>query len=190
MDEDGQLDLLSDLKDHEILRFLLADLHDDLKGRLIRFRYLTDLGRLLGRNGTMIFGGHAASLAYGEARSSFVNGNFIATIFLCQCLVEHVLASFLHAGRLKELPRKVHFSETLRHCKERGFLSNQEEREVIRLSSLRNPLMHFQHFNEPSNLTRRSVDSGELVDELLERDAYFAMGVAVQMLAKGPFRVE
>lgn len=107
MDEEGQLDFLSDIRDFDILRYLLADLHDDLKGRLTRFRYLADLGELLERRGTMIFGGHAASLAYGEARSSFVNGNFIATIFLCQSLVEHVLAAFLHAGMLEDIPRTI-----------------------------------------------------------------------------------
>jgi hypothetical protein len=45
MDEEAQLDLLSDVSDYEILRYLLADLHDDLKSRLRRFRYLIDLGQ-------------------------------------------------------------------------------------------------------------------------------------------------
>jgi hypothetical protein len=189
MDEEAQLDLLSDVSDYEILRYLLADLHDDLKSRLRRFRYLIDLGQLLGREGTMIFGGHAAATAYTEARSAFVNGNFIATIFLCQSLIEHVLAAFLHGGLLEEIPRKITFRQALQRCKDRGLLTDHEEQDLIRLTDLRNPLMHFQHFDEPGHLTRRSIESGELTDELLERDACFAIGVAVRILAKGPFRV-
>jgi len=62
--------------------------------RVMRYRQLADLGR----NGTMIFG-PAAALAWGEARSSFVNGNFVATALLCQSMAEQLLPSFLH-GRI------------------------------------------------------------------------------------------
>jgi hypothetical protein len=56
---DDQPDLLSDLSDLDFVRHLLADLHDDLPGKVGRFSMLTDLGGQTGRSGTMIFGGHA-----------------------------------------------------------------------------------------------------------------------------------
>lgn len=84
MSRDDQPDLLSDLSDLDFVRHLLANLHDDIPGKVSRFRMLTDLGGQMGRSGTMIFGGHAAYHAWVEARSSFVHGNYVATILLCR----------------------------------------------------------------------------------------------------------
>ena len=70
-----QTDLLSDLTDLDFVRHLLAEMHDDFHGQVSRFRMLTDIGREMEPNGTMIFGGYAAQRAWVEARSSFVHGN-------------------------------------------------------------------------------------------------------------------
>lgn len=48
---DDQPDLLSDLSDLDFVRHLLADLHDDLPGKVGRFRMLTDLGGQMGDPG-------------------------------------------------------------------------------------------------------------------------------------------
>jgi hypothetical protein len=41
MTEEDQFDLLSLIKEPGLVRILLADLHDDLPGRIARFRQLT-----------------------------------------------------------------------------------------------------------------------------------------------------
>jgi len=47
-----------------------------------------------------------------EARSLFIHGNFIATILLCQSLVENLLASYLRDGLYTEnLPEKITFEK-------------------------------------------------------------------------------
>jgi hypothetical protein len=69
-----------------------------LQGKVTRFRYLFDLGVELGTYRTMLFGGHVTYNAWVEARSSFVHGNYVATVLLCQSLVENLLAAFLHGG--------------------------------------------------------------------------------------------
>jgi hypothetical protein len=56
MSGDDQGDLLSGIDDVSLMRFLLEDLHDDLLGKVQRFRYLHDLGEQNGRR-TMLFGG-------------------------------------------------------------------------------------------------------------------------------------
>jgi hypothetical protein len=48
------VDLFSDVSDTDVLRNLLAELHDDLPGRLSRFRFLMDVGANLGSQGTII----------------------------------------------------------------------------------------------------------------------------------------
>lgn len=46
-----QSDLFSETSDVTVVRFLLADLHDDLLGKVRRFRFLADLGAELGPPG-------------------------------------------------------------------------------------------------------------------------------------------
>jgi hypothetical protein len=51
-------DLLSEISDVGLMRHLLADLHDDLQGKIARFKFLFDPGVQLGDYRTMLFGGH------------------------------------------------------------------------------------------------------------------------------------
>jgi hypothetical protein len=77
----------------------------------------------------MIPGGETAATAWFEARSSFVSGNFIATILLAQGLAEHVLAAEVSMGLSEvELPKRISFSQTLELCAERGFLPDLSTR--------------------------------------------------------------
>jgi hypothetical protein len=46
--EPHQADLFDNIHDIDLLRWLLADLHDDLPNKLARFRQLTDLSAALG----------------------------------------------------------------------------------------------------------------------------------------------
>jgi hypothetical protein len=63
MAEEDQFDLLSPIKELGLVRILLADLHDDLPGKIARFRQLTDLSAALGSNGTMMPGGETTYAA-------------------------------------------------------------------------------------------------------------------------------
>ena len=171
-----QPDLLSDLSDLDFVRHLLADLHDDLPEKVGRFRMLTDLGSEMGRSGTMIFGGHAAYHAWVEARSSFVHGNFVATI-----LWPTLLAAYLHAGLLiDDVPERIKFADTLRRCREREVISDDDVIDLRRMMDLRNPLSHFRHVHDGSHLERRSMDERTSAAELLRRDAIFAISIAVR----------
>lgn len=68
-------------------------------------------------------------------RSSFVHGNYVATVLLCQSLVENPLAAFLHGGMLDELPSRIHFEETLRRCRAEGLLTDEDVIELKKLVS-------------------------------------------------------
>jgi hypothetical protein len=185
-----QIDLLSDLSDLDFVRHLLANLHDDLPEKVGRFRMLTDLGAQMGPSGTMIFGGHSAYHAWVEVRSSFLHGNFVATILLCQGLAEHLLAAYLQAGLLvDDIPERIQFADTLRGCRERDAISDQDVTDLRRMMDLRNPLSHFRHVDDSSNLDRRTIDSGVSADDLLRCDAIFSIGLVVSILAKPAFRI-
>lgn len=191
MDEVDQGDLLSEIGELDLVRLLLADLHGDLPGKVGRYRQLTDISAMLGSNGSMITGGEVAFAAWCEARSSFVNGNFVATVLLCQALAEQMLAAYLNfkIAPNDELPRKITFRQTLTLCKDRGILSEVDARDFQRLSDLRNPLSHHRHMDDPSNLSRRALDDRVAGEEHLRRDATFAIGMAVRLLALPSFRI-
>ena len=187
---DGKTNLLGGVSDLASARYLLADLHDDLSGKVMRFRHLADLGSDLGSGGTMLSGGSTTYAAWIEARSSFVHGNYIATVLLCQSLIENLPAAFLDEGLTPDqLPPRVAFKQTLTRCQAKNLISDQDRHELERLMSLRNPLSHFQTFEDGQNLDRRAVDAGLRPDEVLRRDAWFAIGLAVKILAKPPFRL-
>jgi hypothetical protein len=140
-------------------------------GRVARLRYLTDLGADLGAHGTMLFGGQTTYHAWAEARSSFIHGNYVATIVLCQSLAENLLAAFLHGGPVDDLPPRIHFDETLRRCRASGLLIDQDLNDLKKLTSLRNPLTHFRDLGDKHNLDRRSMITGAYAADLLRTDA-------------------
>lgn len=186
-----QPDLLSDLSDLDLVRHLLADLHDDLDGKVSRLHLLADLSGTMGKRGTMISGGPAAYLSWVEARDCFVHGNFVATVLLCQSLVEQLLAAFLHAGLLiDDIPERIQFRETVRLCREHNVISDDDAKDLVSLIGLRNPLSHFRHVGDAKSLERRSIDGGEHPNELIRRDADFAISLAARVLAKPAFRLD
>jgi hypothetical protein len=124
--DEPQGDLFSSIDDLQFARILLADLHDDLVGKVGRFRPLNDLSVALGRYGSMFPGGETALAAWTEARTSFVHGNYIATAMLCQGLAEHMLAAQLSIGLSgMELPRRITFQKTLELCIEQKVISRK-----------------------------------------------------------------
>lgn len=67
---DGQTDLLSDMSDLDFVRHLLAEMHDDLRGKVSRFRQLEGTVEKLGSRRSLIPGGEIAFAAWVEARSN------------------------------------------------------------------------------------------------------------------------
>jgi hypothetical protein len=190
MVEEDQYDLLSPISDLELVRLLLADMHDDLSGKVARFRQLTDLSEALGSHGSMLPGGETTYAAWIEARTSFIHGNYMATIVLCQGLAENMLAAELALGfDGEQLPERISFQDTLTRCTARGILSEEDAADLRRLMSLRNPLSHYRSIDDSSNLSRRALDSREPAHNHLLRDAAFAIGMAVRLLALPAFRL-
>lgn len=187
---DDQEHLFSPLADVDFFRHLVADLHDDLESKVARFRQLADLSMGMGAAGTII-PGQTSHVSWLEARSSFVHGNFIAAVMLCQGLAEHVLASHL-SMRLggEPLPVRLQFKDTLNRSVNDGVITEEFAKELRALMALRNPLSHFRDINDPSNLSRRAIDTAVHPQEHLLNDATFAISVAVSLLSLPIFRLD
>jgi len=114
----------------------------------------------------------------------------MARILLCQGLVEHLLAAYLHAGLMVDyIPARIQFAETLRRCREPEVISDEDVTDLRRMMALRNPLSHFRHVDDGGNLDRRSIDESKSADGLLRHDAIFSIGLAVRMLSRPAFRL-
>jgi hypothetical protein len=185
-----QPDLLSPLRDLDLVRLLLADLHDDLTGKIERFHQLADLSTALGSGGTMMPGGETTYAAWMEARTSFIHGNYIATVLLCQGLAEHLLAAHIAIGiNGEELPARIAFQETLRRCLARDVITQRDADDLQRLMALRNPLSHYRSVDDPSNLSRRVLDTMASAESHLRADGSFAISMAIRLLALPSFRL-
>lgn len=190
MNDSDQADILSPLSDLDLAGLLLSDMHQDLAGKVSRYRQLVDLSSSLGSDGAIITGGETSIAHWGEARSSFVHGNFAATVLLAQGLAEHLLASYLSIGiEAEPLPERISFRETLRRCRARNVVSEKDESDLHRLMSLRNPLSHYRSINDPVNLSRRAMTDRISATEHLGRDATFAISMAVRLLSLPAFRI-
>lgn len=190
MAQNEQPKLFSPVNDLDAVSVLLTDMHHDLIGKVARFRQLCDLSLALGSRGTLLPGGEVAYSAWMEARSSFVHGNYIATVQLCQGLAEHVLAAHLASGLDdKAVPDRISFQETIRRSIAEGVLTDEDADHLRQLMALRNPLAHYRSVNDPSGITRRAINTQQPAEAHLLNDATFALSVAIRLLALPQFRL-
>jgi hypothetical protein len=190
MEKNRQAKLLSPIQDLDVVRILLADLHDDLWDKVARFHQLSDLSETLGSSGTMMPGGELVFAAWTEARASFIHGNYVATVLLCQGLAEHILAAHLSlAINGEEIPERISFRETLSRCVAKELITQKDVEDLQRLMGLRNPLSHFRGIDDPSNLSRRALNTGLSAESHLQNDASFAISMAIRLLALPAFRL-
>jgi hypothetical protein len=125
-----------------------------------------------------------------EARTSFIHGNYVATVLLCQGLAEHMLAAHLALGiDGEELPNRISFQDTLRRCLARSLITQKDADDLRRLMTLRNPLSHYRSVDDPSNLSRRVLDTMSRAESHLRGDASFAISMALRLLALPAFRL-
>ena len=180
------------------LKVLLAELHDDLEGRVERLRLLlaieSDFG---GGLGLLLPGGMPAQFAYVETRQAFVAGNFLSVILLSQCMLENVLAAQIgmeslsrevRGGSPIERKPRPTFRETISACRSTNILADKDEVDLVRLSDLRNALTHFRDIDDASHLDRRALNQRRPAVDVCEDDARFAITLFVRILAKPQFR--
>ena len=180
------------------LKTLLADLHDDLEGRVERLRLLIAIESDFGQGrGLLLPGGTPAQFAYLETRQAFVLGSFLSVILLSQCMLENVLAAQvgleavsreIKGGEPIEMSSRPSFRQTITNCRTVGIINEEDEDDLIRLSDLRNALSHFRDVNDQSHLDRRAMDQRLAAAQICEQDARFAIVVFIRILAKSEFR--
>lgn len=182
------------------LKVLLADLHADLEGRVARLRLLIAIESDFGSGrGLLLPGGFPAQFAYTETRQAFVAGNFLSVILLSQCVLENALAAQVGLesisleikgdGAIASKTRPT-FRDTITACRRVDILDEKDEHDLLRLSGLRNALIHFRDVNDETHLDRRAIKDRRPAADICEEDARFALVLFVRIMAKPAFRFE
>jgi len=154
----------------------------------------------------LLTGGLGAVFAIHELKSSFLNGNYMATIFCCQTFIEHSLAG-RYALSGQDALVEIGFKNLIDRSLTDGCLTEQLAKRLHELREMRNPYVHPRILpNRESLLDRmvattrqlRSVPTKNSDDPLrimAEQDARNAIRIVVDFLRHecpswGPSRVK
>lgn len=182
----------------EAAGLLIEELHVELGGRVRRLKALAAMEiRAAAGRGLLLPGGTPAQLAYQEARSAYVHGQFVAVVMLSQCLLENLLAGHVYMealgrevrlGEPQKMGGRPDYRATLAACEEGGLVTAAEVEELRVLSARRNALAHFRDMNDASHVDRRALAEQRRPGDIIEDDATFAIEALTRVLGKSAFR--
>lgn len=132
----------------------------------------------------LLTGGIGAMFAINELKWSFVYGNFMATIFLCQTFAEHSLAGpFALGGDDEHVERgmKHLIDESLK----RKAISSDLAARLNELREMRNPYTHPRILQKKQSLLDRVVKTKKEPWSMAEADAKTAIQIVVDFLREG-----
>ncbi|MFD2178080.1 hypothetical protein [Veronia pacifica] len=157
----------------EIKRQGISDFIDDEKktrpDRIVRF---VELNELFSPQGDMLLtGGLQSDLAFHELGNSYVNGNYMAVVLLCQAFIEHSLSGeFIMRGH--NTIAESSFKKILESAKSFEIISEAlfEQLEVLR--KIRNPYVHAKAGLKNGSLVKKMIDGRfESAEDLAQSDA-------------------
>lgn len=182
----------------EAAGLLIEEFQVELEGRIFRLQALADMEiRAAAGRGLLLPGGTPAQLAYQEARSAYVHGQFVAVVMLSQCLLENLLAGHVYMealgrevrlGEPQKMGGRPDYRATLAACQEGGLLTEAEVEELRLLASRRNALAHFRDMEDASHVDRRALSERRRPGEIIEDDATLAIEILTRVLGKTAFR--
>ncbi len=127
--------------------------------------------------------GTLSQLLFREVLSTFVAGQYIATIVLAFSLVERTVA-----GRLAFVGDKsgalAKSEDLLKKALARGWLIREEHELLDELRKLRNPIVHFRDHLSETRPEVRAALSARTTEQILEGDAKKILEATIHVLQK------
>jgi len=157
--------------------------NESFEDRLNRLKYLNKIfprDLFLGADQETIF-------IFSEAKMTFINGEFIATILLTQAFIERILQSHYESIGLEKIAKRGS-KALLAHAKKNELLHPYLLEKFDLLRKKRNPLTHLKPFEHEHNLSQRilnRIKKGEQYIHpilMLEEDAKEAMSLMYTLL--------
>ena len=129
-----------------------------------------------------------AKEAFEEARRCFLSGEYLAAIILCETVLEHTFAGYLHMEGRNDA-ESLGFSPLLEMTYEKGFVSTDEYRALRRLSGWRNAYVHYRGPAHQEHIMQRVLRSAEELYVVMRKDAVEWLTIMHRILARMPFSV-
>lgn len=165
---------------------LLADIEEaDASSRTARLGRLEFLIAEFGPPADMmLIGGIGAMFAIQELQSSFLSGNYMATIFCCQTFVEHSLAGGYALSGQDALVESG-FKKLIDQSLADGTISAGIAERLHELREMRNPYTHPRVIQKRQSLLDRIVATTGDPHSMAEKDARDAIQIVVDYLRYG-----
>ena len=119
----------------------------------------------------------ATAFVFDEARRTFVNGDFVATILLAAAFIEHRLGSHSRSKGYVNVARQG-LAQIVACARDHDFAAAYLLDKVDRVRQIRNPFVHLKPFEHEHGLIQRMI-RGEVEEPatLLEKDAKEALAL-------------
>lgn len=151
---------------------------DEISTRPERIDRFVEMNELFGPQGDMLLeGGIQSQLALHELANSYVNGNYMAVVLLCQAFIEHSLSGkFIQCGEDK-LAEST-FKKIIDAALQKNMVDQEVYNEMEVLRKLRNPYVHAKIGLKNGSLAKRMLDEKIYSFEALaQKDAFKALSV-------------
>jgi hypothetical protein len=120
------------------------------------------------------------SLVFSEAKMTFINGEFIATVLLASAFIEHRLGAYLEGkGFRKE--SKGGLAAIVACARDEGLVDYHLLAKTERLQKIRNPFVHLKPHTHAYNLGRRAMANTRNLATVMEADAKDALSIMYAM---------
>ena len=158
---------------------------DDATGREMRAARLHDLVDILPipSEGITFLGGEESSICFDEIRRCYMDGSYIAVVFLCLAYVERELAASLYAAGW-EPAKNARLGKVLEKAYDDHILSTYDWQTYSELASLRNSHAHFRAPGSPTSLLARTVEEEAFPREVLAKDAKIALEATAKIIKR------
>ena len=117
-----------------------------------------------------------------EARISFVNGQYLATVLCATSVVEHLLVAELEAS--SATTRNLTLGGAIKVAENAQMYSPEIIRSLRELNEFRNPLAHRRDADDPSTLANRYLAKKIHPESLKEQDARRSLEVMYQFFVR------
>lgn len=153
------------------IRLLKSDKRT-FKKRLERLKYLESISP----QNIAIAGSPETVFLLQEARVTFVNGTFIATMLLTQAFIERRLQVALMTKGVSEKDLQG-LRDIIKECRKHHLLDDVLLKKIDHLRQARNPFTHLKALDHPFTMSRRMVSEGKTPVEILKKDAKDALAL-------------
>lgn len=152
---------------------LVAD-KETLKLRVERLKEIKSLFLWKKDGDLLLSGGFSSLFALSEIPNAYINGNFLSCICLAQIFFEHTLSSTFCIQGDDEIA-EASFARIIDECKNNNMISKDFAEKLDELRRIRNSYTHFHVGLGKRGLVRRMLDNSIVIDDLLIKDAWFAV---------------